>query len=230
MRTIQRVYFALIWIMFLIRKHIMNFIARLTGKPVKVKVAMWCVDHAYVFPDDPVGVFTTTDVLEDAVMHLRAWDIKWSGIDFCDPGWKTAIDTMVPSTWPSWRIELVCRKKSSTRRIVCRRDETMHFPGDVANIRSTRLFPRAKVQSAVIRNHGCPTYSIDVTDILEEYVICKDRKFHPNDLMLRDVHIPPISHDHRVLTVDVRMQNGYMRRAEYTFSDRDANLVDLFTL
>ena len=210
------------------RKHIVNFIARMMGKPVKVKVATWRVDHAYVFPDDPAGV--SIDVPEDAAMHLGAWDIKWSGIDFCDPGWRTAIDTRVPSTWQSWRIELVCRKKSSTRRIVCRRDETMHFPGDVANIRNTRLFPRAQVQSAVIRNHGYPTFSIDVTDILEEYVFCKDRKFHPNDLSLLDVHIPPMSHDHRVLTVDVRMPNGYTRRTEYTFSDRDANMVDLFTL
>ncbi len=227
MQTIRRLYYAIIWLFLLARSTCMNLFAKFFGIKRKVTVATWRVDRAYVFRDPPLCTHQETDdVIEIPQTTWRPLPQR-PRVDFSDPEWKTSIDRLVPTSWTSWRIELICTKKSSTRRLICRRDETMHFPGDVANIRSTRLFPRAMVRSATVKKTSSTAYAVDVTDQLAEYVICKDRKFHPKDLLIFGDQTP---WDDFFLEVVVQMPNGSSRRGQYAFSDPSSNIVNLFTL
>lgn len=212
MHTLRYVYFAILAFFLIARSKLTDWIGKLLGKEKRVKVATWRVDGAYVFVDPPSNSW-----------EMEYIEIPPDDIDFSDPDWKLAVSYRVPPSWPSWRIELVCTKKATTRRIVCRRDETMHFPGDVANVRNTRLFPRATVKEAIVKSGAC---RIDVTEQLSEYVMCKSRKFHPCDL----IDVDPSDKEEYMLDVTVAMPNGSTRKESFSFNDRDANIVSLFTL
>jgi hypothetical protein len=212
LHTIRYVYLAILAFILIARSKVTDWINKLLGKEKKVRVATWRVDGVYIFVDPP-----------STSWNMDYIEIPPDDIDFSDPDWKIGVSYRVPPSWPSWRIELVCTKKATTRRIVCRRDETMHFPGDVANVRNTRLFPRATVQEAIVRSGAC---RIDVTDQLSEYVMCNTRKFHPRDL----VDVDASREDEYFLDVTVIMPNGFTRKESFSFNDPDANIVSLFTL
>jgi hypothetical protein len=158
LHTIRYVYLAILAFILIARSKVTDWINKLLGKEKKVRVATWRVDGVYIFVDPP-----------STSWNMDYIEIPPDDIDFSDPDWKIGVSYRVPPSWPSWRIELVCTKKATTRRIVCRRDETMHFPGDVANVRNTRLFPRAKVHPRDLVDVDASRedeYFLDVTVIM----------------------------------------------------------------
>lgn len=211
MRTLRHIYLAIIALVLLVRTKVRDMLYKFLGREKKVMVSKWRVVDAYVFmdPTPPDGA--------------RSLQIPQSDIDFSDPEWKTKVANIVPMSWPSWRVELVCSKKNMTRRIVCRRDERMHFPGDVANMRNTRMFPRATVTSAIVRSS---LSQMDVTDKLAQYVMCNERLFHPSYLTVDGTSFFADC----TLDVVATMPNGLSRKGSFEFSDPSANVVSLFTL
>jgi hypothetical protein len=212
--------FIWIWILtafLIVRAKIAEIIKSVFGVERKVKVAAWKIVDAYVFAE-PKG----SENIEDPyfINVLSSYDI-----DFTNPNWESYIDSIVPNSWKSWRVELRCVKKSSKRRIVCRRGETMHFPGEVANMRTTRMLPTGLIISAVMKTPDGEY--MDVTDRLRKYVINRSRKLHPLDNFPFD-DPQQLCGRYDGITVRVMQASGASVTTTLPFDDDHSNISDLF--
>jgi hypothetical protein len=188
---------------------IIDFIKWVLGIEKKVKVSRWEIIDAFIVEDPAGPASTPVDV-----------DTDW--IDFSSPYWSRDIDGLVPQ-WDAWRLTIVCAKNDKVRRLVCRRGETMHYPGDVMNMRSTRLIPRLTVNHAVIvTNDG---EEIDVTSFMNEFVVCTNRRFHPYDLIASDFDDFTGGRIH----LRIATPNGDERCGVFEFDNPNEDMVTLYS-